>query len=115
MITGVSERVNQGGSIMTLKETAIQRIVAQFKRPSGFWGPAVGWIMASRSSNRRRNAWTVSLLNIESNDRILEIGFGPGIALQEISRIAVYGYVFGLDYSVLFIHHSPRPHADDLL
>jgi ubiquinone/menaquinone biosynthesis C-methylase UbiE len=111
MITGVSERVKRGGSIMTMKETAIRRVVAQFGHPSGFWGPAVGWIMASRSSNRRRNVWAVSLLNVERHDRVLEIGFGPGIAIQEISRIAVEGYVCGLDHSEQMLHQASRRNA----
>ena len=32
--------------------------------------------------NRERNRWTVDLLNIQSGDRIVEIGCGPGLALE---------------------------------
>ena len=96
---------------MTLKETAIRRIRAQFRHPSGFWGPAVGWILASRSSNRRRNVWAVSLLNVQRHERVLEIGFGPGIAIQAISRIAGEGYVCGLDHSEQMLHQACRRNA----
>jgi hypothetical protein len=37
-----------------------------------------GSVMAHRSSNRRRNACAVSLLDVQRHDRVLEIGFGPG-------------------------------------
>src|SRR5262245_25524193 len=100
---------------MKLAGRVIGRVHAQFGRPSGFWGPLVGWIMASRSSNRRRNAWVVSLLDIQPCDRVLEIGFGPGIAIREISRIAVDGYVCGLDHSEQMVRQARRRNADAIL
>jgi SAM-dependent methyltransferase len=84
---------------VNLTRTLMRRVYAQFGRPVGFSGRVVGWIMASRPSNRRRNAWTVSLLDVQRHDRVLEIGFGPGIAIRESSRLAIEGYVCGLDHS----------------
>src|SRR5262245_42676237 len=96
---------------MKLPATFIAHVYAQFGRPRGFWGPMVGWIMAARSSNRRRNIWAVSLLDIQLRDRILEIGFGPGLAIQEISRFALEGYVCGLDHSARMLHQATRRNA----
>jgi SAM-dependent methyltransferase len=84
---------------------------SQFGHPRGLWGPIVGWIMASRSSNRRRNVWAVSLLDVQRCDRVLEIGFGPGIAIREMSPIAVEGYVCGLDHSARMLHQASRRNA----
>jgi ubiquinone/menaquinone biosynthesis C-methylase UbiE len=67
--------------------------------------------MASRSSNRRRNVWAVSLLDVQRHDRVLEIGFGPGIAVREISRLAVQGYVCGLDHSEEMLRQATRRNA----
>jgi SAM-dependent methyltransferase len=89
-----------------LKERFIARVHAQFGRPNGLWGSIVGWIMAVRSSNRRRNVWAVSLLDVQRGDRILEIGFGPGLAIWEISGIALDGYVCGLDHSARMLRHA---------
>jgi SAM-dependent methyltransferase len=89
----------------------IKHVRAQFGRPTGFWGRVVGWIMASRSSNRRRNVWTVSLLDVQCHDRVLEIGFGPGIAVRELSRLAVEGYVCGLDHSEEMLCQATRRNA----
>jgi len=100
---------------MKLAEPLIARVVAQFRCPSGLWGPIVGWIMASRSSNRRRNAWAVSLLDVQRCDRVLEIGFGPGIAIQELSRIAVEGKVCGLDHSARMLRQASRRNAAAIL
>src|SRR5262245_59755153 len=96
---------------MRLPAAFMAHVYAQFGRPRGFWGPMVGWIMASRSSNRRRNIWAVSLLDIQHRDRVLEIGCGPGLAIREISRIAVEGYVCGLDHSARMLHQASRRNA----
>jgi hypothetical protein len=61
---------------------------AQFGRPHGIGGRAVGVLLAHRSSNRRRNAWVVSLLDVQPGDRVLEIGFGPGLAMRGLIAVA---------------------------
>jgi len=68
--------------------------------------------MAHRASNRRRNAWAVSLLDVRRDDRVLEIGFGPGIAISELSARAPEGYVCGLDHSAMMVRHAARRNAD---
>jgi ubiquinone/menaquinone biosynthesis C-methylase UbiE len=96
---------------VNLKARIMKRIRAQFGRPSGFWGHIVGWIMATRSSNRRRNAWAISLLEIQRRDHVLEIGFGPGVAVSMVSRMAVEGYVCGLDHSDVMLRQATRRNA----
>jgi hypothetical protein len=76
-----------------LRQNAIERIRGQFRRPTGVPGRIAGGIMAHRASNRRRNAWAVSLLDVQRDDRVLEIGFGPGIAITELSATAPEGHV----------------------
>lgn len=96
---------------MNLTKSILRRVRAQFGRPTGFSGRVVGWIMASRSSNRRRNVWAVSLLDVRRRDRVLEIGFGPGIAIREISGLAVEGYVCGLDHSEEMVRQATTRNA----
>jgi len=86
----------------------------QFGRPAGVWGRGAGLLMAHRSSNRRRNAWAVSLLDVQPDDRVLEIGFGPGLAISELSRLATRGYVCGIDHSELMLRRAKRLNADGL-
>jgi EmrB/QacA subfamily drug resistance transporter len=71
-----------------------------------------GWVMAYRSSNRRRNTWAVSLLDVQRADRVLEIGFGPGIAIRELARLAADGYVCGLDHSDVMLRQAARRNAE---
>jgi ubiquinone/menaquinone biosynthesis C-methylase UbiE len=90
----------------------IRGVRAQFGRPTGLPGEIAGWVMAHRASNRRRNAWAVSLLDVERDDRVLEIGFGPGIAIEELSRRAPEGYVCGLDHSEVMLRQAARRNAE---
>jgi SAM-dependent methyltransferase len=71
-------------------------------------GHLAGWIMTGRGSNRRRNQWTVSLLEIGPQDRVLEIGFGPGLAIQEAARAAADGKVVGVDHSDVMLKLASR-------
>jgi SAM-dependent methyltransferase len=97
---------------MTLRQRVIAAVYAQFGRPTGFWGRAAGMVMAHRSSNRRRNAWAVSLLDVRPEDRVLEIGFGPGLAILALSRAAHGGHVCGIDHSEVMLRQASRRNAD---
>ena len=97
---------------MELRQKLIRRIRAQFGRPTGVPGRMAGWVMAHRVSNRRRNAWAVSLLEVQRDDRVLEIGFGPGIAIRELSRRAPDGRVCGVDHSEVMVRQATRRNAD---
>jgi SAM-dependent methyltransferase len=54
------------------------------------------------------------LLDIQPSDRVLEIGFGPGVAIGEIARLAVEGYVCGLDHSEVMVRQASRRNAQAL-
>jgi ubiquinone/menaquinone biosynthesis C-methylase UbiE len=70
--------------------------------------------MAHRSSNRKRNAWAVSLLDVRPDDHVVEIGFGPGLAILEISRMGAQGYVCGIDHSEVMLRQATRRNADGI-
>jgi ubiquinone/menaquinone biosynthesis C-methylase UbiE len=81
-------------------------VYRQFHRPTGLSGRVAGWIMANRPSNVQRNRWTVDLLNLEPSDHVLEIGFGPGLAIQQVARLVPRGHVVGVDHSPLMVKHA---------
>lgn len=99
---------------MELKQRVHAAARAQFGRPTGLWGHAAGVLMTYRSSNRRRNAWAVSLLGVDPRHRVLEIGFGPGLAIGALSRLADRGYVRGIDHSELMLRKASRRNADGI-
>jgi SAM-dependent methyltransferase len=74
-------------------------LVNQFHHPKGLLGYVAGRIMARRESNLARNRWSVDLLELEPDDRVLELGPGPGVTLGLILRHLTEGVVVGLDHS----------------
>jgi len=84
------------------------RMIGQFHHPRGLGGRVAGWVMAHRGSNRRRNIWAVSLLDVRPDERVLEVGFGPGIALGELAARATRGRVYGVDHSAVMVARAAR-------
>jgi ubiquinone/menaquinone biosynthesis C-methylase UbiE len=95
----------------SLKRQAMRKVVSQFGYPRGVAGRLVGWVMAHRRSNRRRNRWAVSLLDVQPTDRVLETGFGPGVAIAELAGRATHGQVYGIDHSQLMVRQASRRNA----
>jgi ubiquinone/menaquinone biosynthesis C-methylase UbiE len=87
-------------------------VVAQFGKPSGLLGKIAGFIMSKRGSNLERNIWGISLLDLQPRDRVLEIGFGPGIAIHEMSEIITEGIVFGIDHSDVMLDQATQRNKD---
>jgi SAM-dependent methyltransferase len=99
---------------MHLKHRFAAAARAQAGRPTGLGGRAIGLLFAHRSSNRKRNVWAVSLLDVKPQDRVLELGFGPGIAIRELARLATEGYVCGIDHSELMVRRAKRLNAEGI-
>jgi ubiquinone/menaquinone biosynthesis C-methylase UbiE len=43
---------------------------------------------------------------------VLEIGFGPGIAIDQAARIATGGFVAGIDHSAVMVRQASRRNAE---
>jgi len=94
-----------------MRKQLLRRIVSQFHNPRGLPGRLAGWEMALRPSNRQRNAWAVALLDVQPSHRVLEIGFGPGIAVREVARRVPRGEVVGIDRSAVMRAQAARRNA----
>lgn len=81
-------------------------LAGQFGNPHGIAGKLAGQIMRRRSSNIRRNLWTLELMDLRPADRVLEVSYGPGFALAEIC--ARVGTVAGLDHSATMFAMAAR-------
>jgi ubiquinone/menaquinone biosynthesis C-methylase UbiE len=82
---------------------------SQFAHPEGWLGRLVGMILALK--NRERNAWTISMLDIQPDDQVLEIGFGPGQAIQEVAKLTPNGFVAGIDLSDTMVAQASKRNA----
>jgi ubiquinone/menaquinone biosynthesis C-methylase UbiE len=97
---------------MAVKRAIIAASVGQFGHPRGAAGNVAGWVMTHRPSNRRRNSWVASLLDVQPTDRVLEIGFGPGLAIAELRRrVGPSGQVCGIDHSDVMLRQATRRNA----
>ena len=62
-------------------------------------------------SNRERNLWTLDLLEIESRHRGLEIGFGPGYAIEQLVPKLSTGKIVGVDHSEMMCYQAAQRNA----
>ncbi len=95
-------------SSSALRSRLRSRILGQFGHPSGALGALAGVVMARRDSNRRRNAWTVQLLDLQPGDHVLEIGYGPGLAIRHAARLVPHGQVVGIDHAQVMQRQARR-------
>lgn len=108
---GLQHQPDRNGGHSWLRRTIRRFLRTQFGRPAGLWGEVVGRIMARTPSNHERARWTVSLLEVGPRDRVLEVGFGPGLAIEEVSRFATQGFVAGLDHSEAMVRQAAKRNA----
>ena len=85
-------------------------VIGQAHHPRGAAGYVTGWEMAHRPSNRQRSSWVVSLLGVQPADQVLEIGFGPGLAVAALVRAGA-GHVYGIDHSGVMLRLASRRNA----
>ncbi|WP_100331214.1 class I SAM-dependent methyltransferase [Bacillus xiapuensis] len=69
----------------------------QFEVPKGLQGKIAGGIMSLE--NKEINRWTLKRLTIQPNDRLLEVGFGPGFAIEQAFKACPSVSIDGVDKS----------------
>jgi ubiquinone/menaquinone biosynthesis C-methylase UbiE len=82
----------------------------QLRKPEGILGKVVVPFFMN-VSNRQLNNWTIDLLDIKPTDRVLELGFGPGLGICKVAAIATEGLVAGVDFSELMVRKAQKRNA----
>jgi SAM-dependent methyltransferase len=109
VVTAAVERGVASAGIAAVR--ALDRdVIGQGHHPRGAAGSVTGWVFAHRPSNRQRNSWVVSLLGVQPAGRVLEIGFGPGLAVAALARAGA-GHVYGIDHSAVMLRQASRRNA----
>jgi tRNA A58 N-methylase Trm61 len=80
-----------------------------FGRPQGLLGRLGGIIMAR--TNEGCGAWVTDLLKVRPNDNVLEVGFGPGVIIQRLSKLAPAGHIAGIDPSLEMVEQARARNA----
>jgi ubiquinone/menaquinone biosynthesis C-methylase UbiE len=83
-----------------------------FGRPQGLLGKLGGIIMAR--TNADCGSWVSDLLEVGPNDKVLEVGFGPGMVIHRLSKLAPAGHVAGIDQSREMVEQARARNATDI-
>ena len=73
------------------------KMIAQCRKPSGFFGRLVLWNMNRHHS--KLTDWGLSHVTIKKTDTILDVGCGGGRTISKLAAMASEGKVHGIDYS----------------
>src|SRR5690348_7648734 len=84
-------------------------LMHMFGRPRGVLGRLGGIIMAHM--NEDCGAWVIKLLEIGPHDSVLEVGFGPGMIIRRLSKLASTGHVAGIDPSQEMVEQARARNA----
>jgi ubiquinone/menaquinone biosynthesis C-methylase UbiE len=79
----------------------------QARKPTGLIGR---YLMTKifNDGNADLNSFVMDMLELESSDRILEIGFGPGKLINQMAAITTEGVVEGIDFSEVMLKQASR-------
>jgi ubiquinone/menaquinone biosynthesis C-methylase UbiE len=80
-----------------------------FGRPRGVLGRLGGIIMARMNADC--GAWVTELLEVGPCDCVLEVGFGPGVIIHRLSKLASEGHVAGIDPSQAMVEQARARNA----
>lgn len=79
----------------------------QLSNPHGFLGSRFITRMMNQG-NEELEYFGIELMNLQENENILEIGFGNGRIMQEMSKQIISGKIYGIDISQEMIAHTTR-------
>jgi ubiquinone/menaquinone biosynthesis C-methylase UbiE len=83
----------------------LNRLIGRnYGHPRGLVGRLTARLM--RQGNAELNRWVVGLLDVAPDARVLEVGFGPGVALAALLARTPEGFVAGVDASALMVHQA---------
>jgi ubiquinone/menaquinone biosynthesis C-methylase UbiE len=81
-------------------------IASQLRKPSGLLGNFVANIMIK--GNRKSYINLIRNLDVQPSDKLLEIGYGPGLGIHMITQLCNSCIVHGVDFSRLMHKKASR-------
>jgi SAM-dependent methyltransferase len=83
-----------------------RRVVSHWGRPRGSIGRLAGWEMSH--GKEATNRLVTELLGVERGDRVVEVGFGPGVTVAHLAGLVGNGLVAGVDHSDVMLAQAVR-------
>jgi ubiquinone/menaquinone biosynthesis C-methylase UbiE len=90
-------------------DVARTMLMRMFGRPEGLLGKLGGAVMARM--NRPAAAWGIGLLELRAGERVLEVGSGPGVAIEILAGAAPDLRIAGVDPSSEMVEQAARRNA----
>lgn len=81
-------------------------IAWQFKKPTGLFGIFSSNIMIK--GNLIKYEQLIKILDVQPNDKLLEIGYGPGIGINRIAQRFASCTIHGIDFSGLMYKRASK-------
>ena len=79
----------------------------QARKPSGI----IGRLLMTKifnDGNGELNSFVKEILDLQREDRVLEVGFGPGKLINEMAEITTEGVVKGIDFSKVMLKKASK-------
>jgi ubiquinone/menaquinone biosynthesis C-methylase UbiE len=83
-----------------------RKIGQQLKKPTGFFGVIITNLMIKKNWSEYETI--INDLKIQSNDKLLEIGYGPGVGINLISKRFGSCFIYGIDFSQLMFKRATK-------
>jgi ubiquinone/menaquinone biosynthesis C-methylase UbiE len=82
-------------------------LAAQLCQPSGIFGK---FIMADflNKHNEKMNHFAVEQLDVQPTDKVLDIGFGGGVTIEEMLQKIDTGKIYGVDFSSVMVEQAKQ-------
>mgnify|MGYP004474599509 CR=1 FL=1 len=84
-------------------------LMRMFGRPKGILGRLGGLILAR--TKRDFTQWVIHLLDAQPDEKVLEVGFGPGVGIEILAAATSTGYVAGVDSSKEMVEQARARNA----
>jgi len=81
-------------------------IAAQFKKPSGLFGIFSSNVMIK--GNKANYEKILKELDLQPGDKLLEIGYGPGVGVNMIAKACSTCIIHGIDFSSLMYRRARK-------
>ena len=89
-------------------------IATQFKKQTGLFGIFTSNMMVK--NNQKNYDKLIRDLDPQPHDKLLEIGYGPGIGIQMIAKLCITCTIHGIDFSKLMYKRASKynkPYVDN--
>jgi cyclopropane fatty-acyl-phospholipid synthase-like methyltransferase len=81
-------------------------IAMQFKKPSGLFGMFSSNVMIK--GNKAKYESIIKYLDLQPGDKLLEIGYGPGVGINMIAKACTSCTIHGIDFSNLMYRRASK-------